>query len=188
MLAISNCVAKADDIFVAISCVKKLDMKKPEPKPENLDRLTKSDYDYHDDEGSSISVKIYPKYDDREKTIIFRVNLENAEKPEIHKIYDEPVGGIVNFVHDEFIVKQTYCFIFNVYGIYRYTLNERHKELFNYPKSFQDELATLNCIARLNDSIFGHYFFIEQFKVNDHVLRLYNIFRLLQCVIQYKFG
>ena len=80
------------------------------------------------------------------------------------------------------MIKKTYCFIFNIDGIYRYTLNDhdvRDKERFDYPKKLQCELETLykdkSCIARLNDCIYDHYFFIEQYKEGIQFLQLYNL-------------
>src|SRR5436305_14284003 len=104
------------------------------------------------------------------ETVIFRVPLNSIGNslPEMH-FYEEKVDGIVVFVHPE-EKNLTYCFVFNINGIHRnaFINDDNSKDVFNYPKRLQTELGSLykdkTCAARLYNSIFGHYFFIDQYK------------------------
>src|SRR4051794_19417288 len=209
MVAISNCVTPQKDVFVAISCIKKLDMTKPDMTKSNViksdnqkneirvrdisisdDKIRYDEEDEQSEDCEDFSVEIsHESENEHGQTIIFRINLSSFSQETIN---EKPVGGIVVFVHNKSIetkkekkeekFKKTYCFVFNVDGIYRYTFDNhdlRNHELFNYPKRLRHELETLyknkSCIARLDDCIFDHYFFIEQYNEGTQVLQLYNL-------------
>ncbi|GBB99152.1 hypothetical protein RclHR1_03430013 [Rhizophagus clarus] len=128
------------------------------------------------------------------KTVIYKINLNSKSG---QPIYNDLPGGIVKFVHnkDNFDNKNDdndddnnndndfHCFIFNASGICRkmftHDLNHKKMEQFYYPRKLQNELYTLYrkkpCLTKLYNSIFDHYFFIEQYKEGIQVLQLYDL-------------
>ncbi|RIA94096.1 hypothetical protein C1645_818567, partial [Glomus cerebriforme] len=205
MVAISN-YTTSKNVLVAISRVTKSDMTSPGKRKKKMNRCsTISIYDnkMKFDIEESDELKMI-KVDNGENenmdrniktengvTVIYQVDLNRNS---ISKITELSVGGIVVFVHKSIetieneitpdkMIKKTYCFIFNVYGIYRNTfthdLIDKGMKHFFYPKRFQTELETLyknkSCITRLDNSVFDHYFFIEQYKEGIKVLQLYNL-------------
>jgi hypothetical protein len=187
MIAISNSVtnnANEKEVLVAISRATKSDMISPSRKKENPTSTNDTNENYQTEmKGQEIiDVKIDDK---RSTTIIYKVKLnQNLEPEPITKMDDNLPGGVVIFVHnDNDIEKNISCFIFNVKGIWRkfftHDLDDDEIKQFKYPKRLQNELDTLykkkSCIARLYNSIFDHYFFIEQYKEGIQFLQLYDL-------------
>ncbi|RIA94098.1 hypothetical protein C1645_866204 [Glomus cerebriforme] len=195
---------EAREVFVAISRVTKSDMtnsgkKKKTPNHANTNNIYgDSDDKIKFDTGESDELKMVKvdngenKNNESGNTVIYQVDLNRKSSS---KITELSVGGIAVFVHNKTsetmenetilneMIKKTYCFIFNANGIHRNTfthdLIDKGMKHFLYPKRFQIELETLyknkSCITRLNNSIFDHYFFIEQYKEGIQVLQLYNL-------------
>ncbi|CAG8576470.1 6087_t:CDS:2 [Funneliformis mosseae] len=179
MLAISNQIEQGV-IFVAISCVTESDMLVRNDESNNLDKDNISEIkEIKIDECNFSESK-----PSSGKTVIYKIelNLKNEKdnnEPNIYKM--ENMGGVVLFVHDK-STHDNYCFIFNAGGIHRRTICDNilnGLEHFNYPRRLENELNNLrktkSCISRIKNSVFDHYFYIEQYKEGVQVMQLYDL-------------
>ncbi|RGB36888.1 hypothetical protein C1646_782642 [Rhizophagus diaphanus] len=187
IIAISNSITNTlneKEVLVAISRVTKSDTtssgKKKNLTNENLTSTYSNEFE--EKELEPVEIVTTDATADEGNTVIFKIKLNQNPKPE--PICSILPGGIVIFVHnvdnDE---NSIYCFVFNVKGIFRkkftHDLSDKEMNQFNYPRRLQDELKSLykkkSCIARLFNSIFDHYFFIEQYKEGIQFLQLYDL-------------
>ncbi|CAB4389248.1 unnamed protein product [Rhizophagus irregularis] len=189
IIAISNSITNTlneKEVLVAISRVTKSDTTSPGKKKnlnnENLTSTYSNEFEEKGLEPVEIVTTDTADEGDEGNTVIYKVKLNQNSNPE--KICSNLPGGIVIFVHnDDNDKKSIYCFVFNVKGICRkrftHDLSDKEMNQFNYPKRLQDELKSLykkkSCIARLFNSIFDHYFFIEQYKEGIQFLQLYDL-------------
>ncbi|CAI2188800.1 4174_t:CDS:1, partial [Funneliformis geosporum] len=184
MLAISNKVEYMNQevIFVAISCVTEFDMLVKAESNELNNKLEPVTIQV-DDNLSKISFKQDNNLLNG-KTVIYKMILGSTEKDKVFinvnngKVDEfkvEKIGGVVSFVHDKTSSEKrtkTDCFIFNadgIHGIHGLRFNDKSSdnlEHFNYPRRLTIELNTLyktiSCISRIKNSVFDHYFHIEQ--------------------------
>ncbi|CAG8581005.1 17961_t:CDS:10 [Funneliformis caledonium] len=184
MLAISNQIEQGV-IFVAISCVTESDMLVRNDESNNLDKDNISEIkEIKIDECNFSESK-----PSSGKTVIYKIELNSKNEkdnnePNIYKM--ENMGGVVLFVHDTIThdksTHDNYCFIFNAGGIHRRTICDNilnGLEHFNYPRRLENELNNLrktkSCISRIKNSVFDHYFYIEQYKEGVQVMQLYDL-------------
>ncbi|CAB4404217.1 unnamed protein product [Rhizophagus irregularis] len=186
MIAISNSITNTlneKEVLVAISRVTKSDTTSPGKKNLNNENLTITSVNQFEEKvPRPVEIVTTDTTVDEGNTVIYKVKLNQNSKPE--RICSDLPGGIVIFVHNDDNDKNSiYCFVFNVKGICRkkfsHDLSDKEVNQFNYPKRLQDELKSLykkkSCIARLFNSIFDHYFFIEQYKEGIQCLQLYDL-------------
>ncbi|CAB5362121.1 unnamed protein product [Rhizophagus irregularis] len=178
MIAISNSITNTlneKEVLVAISRVTKSDTTSPGKKNLNNENLTITSVNQFEEKvPRPVEIVTTDTTADEGNTVIYKVKLNQNSKPK--RICSDLPGGIVIFVDND-------CFVFNVKGICRIKftpdLSDKEVNQFNYPKRLQDELKSLykkkSCIARLFNSIFDHYFFIEQYKEGIQCLQLYDL-------------
>ncbi|CAG8601813.1 13824_t:CDS:10 [Funneliformis caledonium] len=197
MLAISNQVEYMNQkvIFVAISCVTELDMLvKAEPIELNnslepiaiqvdasIKNLSEIKKDKNLLNGKTVIYKMILSSSEQDKEKVL-INVNNGK---INKYKEQNIGGVVSFVHDKSSsdkFTKIDCFIFNANGIHRLRFCDNHLdnlEHFDYPRRFIIELNTLYknipCISRIKNSVFGHYFHIEQYREGIQVMQLYDL-------------
>ncbi|CAG8621232.1 15274_t:CDS:10 [Funneliformis mosseae] len=197
MLAISNQVEYMNQkvIFVAISCVTELDML-VKAEPIELNNTLEPIAIQVDASIKNLSEIIKDKNQLNGKTVIYKMILSSSEQGKekvlinvnngkINKYKELNIGGVVSFVHDKSSsdkFTKIDCFIFNANGIHRLRFCDNHLdnlEHFDYPRRFIIELNTLYksvpCISRIKNSVFGHYFHIEQYREGIQVMQLYDL-------------
>ncbi|CAG8716744.1 12529_t:CDS:10 [Rhizophagus irregularis] len=183
-IAISNSITNTlneKEVLVAISRVTKSDTTSPGKKNLNNENLTSTNSnEFEEKEPEPVEIVTTDTTANEGNTVIYKIKLNQKSKPE--RICSDLPGGIVIFVHND-KKNYIYCLIFNVKGIFRkkftHDLSGKRMKQFYYPKRLQDDLNTLykrkSCITRLFNSIFDHYFFIEQYKGGTQVLQLYDL-------------